>query len=198
MAMRDNRQKNHCRNAQFEISDAELWQEISDGHDNAWGLLVERYKALVYSVCTYTGLTMTESADVFQDTWLQLFKHRQSLADPSRISSWLVTTARREAIRVRKRNARIVSQVDDEAVDLSELPDEKLEQLELQAQLETALKEIDQPCRKILHAFFFSPEDHSYDEIAKVLGYSPNTLGAKRRRCLERLKLLLTGLGYEK
>jgi RNA polymerase sigma factor (sigma-70 family) len=139
---------------------------------------------------------MTEASDVFQDTWLQLFKHRRSLADPTRISSWLVTTARREAVRVRKRNARLTSQVDFDTPDPSELPDAQLEQVELQVHLEIALKEIDLPCRKILHAFFFSPEDQSYDEIAKAMGYSPNTLGAKRRRCLERLKQILIDLGY--
>jgi len=179
-------------------SDAELWESICAGDDTAWKQLVDRYKALVYSVCTYTGLTMTEAADVFQDTWLQLFKHHQTLQDPSRISSWLVTTARREAVRVRKRNARLTAPVDADAPDLSDLPDEQLEHVELQAHLEIALNEIDQPCRKILHAFFFAPEEHSYDEIAKALGYSPNTLGAKRRRCLERLKRVLIGLGYEK
>ena len=141
---------------------------------------------------------MTEAADAFQDTWLQLFKHRRALEDPSRISSWLVTTARREAVRVRKRNARLTAQVDSDLADPAELPDTQLEQIELQAHLEIALNEIDQPCRKILHAFFFAPEERSYDEIAKALGYSPNTLGAKRRRCLERLKRILTGLGYEK
>ncbi len=178
-------------------SDAELWQAICTGNESAWRQLVDRYKSLVYSVCTCTGLTMTESADVFQDTWLQLFKHRRALQDPTRISSWLVTTARREAVRVRKRNARVTAHVDTETPDLSELPDEQLENLELQAHLESAMKEIDQPCRKILHAFFFSPEDQSYDEIAQALGYSPNTLGAKRRRCLERLKRLLVEMGYE-
>lgn len=198
MATRGVGQNSRTQVARVERSDADLWQEICAGNEPAWRLLVDRYKALVYSVCTCTGLTLTESADVFQDTWLQLFKYRRSLQDPSRISSWLVTTARREAVRVRKRNARLVAQVDSEAPDRADLPDEQLEQLELQSHLEIALKAIDQPCRKILHAFFFAPEDQSYDEIAKALGYSPNTLGAKRRRCLERLKHLLVELGYEK
>lgn len=178
-------------------SDADLWQAICCGDECAWRQLVDRYKALVYSVCTYTGLTMSEAADVFQDTWMQLFKHRRALEDPSRVSSWLVTTARREAVRVRKRNTRVTSQVDSDTPDSQDLPDAQLEQLELQAHLEIALKEIDQPCRKLLHAFFFAAEDQSYDDIARSMGYSPNTLGAKRRRCLERLKRILLDLGYD-
>ena len=178
-------------------SDAELWTSICDGDESAWRQLVERYKALVYSVCAFTGLAMAESADVFQDTWLQLFKHRRSLQDPSKISSWLVTTARRESVRVRKRNARLTAQIDSSTPDSRELPDAQLEQLELQAHLEIALREIDQPCRKLLFAFFFAAKDLSYEDIATAMGYSPNTLGAKRRRCLERLKQILIELGYE-
>jgi RNA polymerase sigma factor (sigma-70 family) len=179
-------------------SDSELWESIRAGDEVAWRQLVQRYKALVYSVCTYTGLSLNEAADVFQDTWLQLFRHLSSVQDPSRLSSWLITTTRREAVRVRKRNARFTGSVDADTPDQSDLPDEHLEQLELQAHLEIALGEIDLPCRKILHEFFFASEEHSYDEIAKALGYSPNTLGAKRRRCLERLKGILAGIGYER
>ena len=123
MATRGVGQNSRTQVARVERSDADLWQEICAGNEPAWRLLVDRYKALVYSVCTCTGLTLTESADVFQDTWLQLFKYRRSLQDPSRISSWLVTTARREAVRVRKRNARLVAQVDSEAPDRADLPD---------------------------------------------------------------------------
>ena len=180
-----------------EQSDAELWSAVCGDDESAWRQLVDRYKALVYSVCTYTGLTMAESADVFQDTWLQLFRHRHNLQDPTKISSWLVTTTRRESVRVRKRNARLTNQIDSNTPDCRDLPDTQLEQLELQAHLEIALKEIDQPCRKLLLAFFFAEVEQTYDDIARTMGYSPNTLGAKRRRCLERLKQILIDLGYE-
>lgn len=183
--------------SRVERSDTELWGCVCQDDQSAWRQLVDRYKALVYSVCTYTGLTMAESSDVFQDTWLQLFKHRHTLQDPTKISSWLVTTARRESVRIRKRNARLVSQIDSNAPDCRELPDAQLELLELQAHLEIALKQIDQPCRRLLLAFFFAEIEQSYDDIARTMGYSPNTLGAKRRRCLERLKQILIDLGYE-
>lgn len=178
-------------------NDQDLWGKILSGDEKSWREMVIRYKSLVYTVCIHSGLSQPESADVFQETWFLLYKNRKTLKDPTKLSSWLVTTAKREAIRLKKRSEKISGDLENtDFKDLSMLPDEQLEALEVQAQLEIALNEIDQPCQKILHLFFFADNDLSYDDLAKSLGYSPNTLGAKRRRCLERLKRILIEKGY--
>ena len=68
--------------------------------------------------------------------------------------------------------------------------------LEKQDQLEIALSQQEPVCRRLLDAFFFADEKKSYRDIAKSLGYSPNTLGAKKRRCLQKLKTILIELEY--
>lgn len=180
------------------MTDEQLWQRICKGDQSAWRELILRYKALVYTVCTYSGLSQADSADCFQQTWVLLYEHRKRLEQPSRISSWLVTTARREAMRIRSRAKRNVS---DESIayqpDSADLPDRELEILESQAQLELALKEIDMPCKKLLELFFYSDTDLSYEEIAIQMNLAPNTLGAKRRRCLDKLRQILQGRGRD-
>ncbi len=178
-------------------TDTELWAEILQGSHAAWGELVERYKSLVYSVSGHVGLSMADSADCFQQTWVLLFQNRSHIQDPVRLSSWLVTTAKREAIRLKKRSASVAGDYDtEEPQDNTPLPDQELELVEAQAQLETALREIDLPCRQLLELFFFADEEFSYEQIARRLGVAPNTLGAKRRRCLEKLKRILENYGY--
>lgn len=178
-------------------SDVELWTAILADEQTAWAELVERYKALVYAACSYTGLSQSDSKDVFQQTWLQLYQHRRNLTDPTRISAWLVTTARREAIHLRKKNKTHCSDVSiADTADPKPGPEEELLILERQMQLEIALRELDTPCRTLLTAFFFESEEMKYHEIAVSLGYAPNTLGAKRRRCLDRLRKILQKMGY--
>lgn len=180
-----------------ELSDQVLWQRVLIDDPKGWDELVDRYKSLVYAFCRQAGLGEADAGDVFQHTWLALYEHRYRLQDATRLSSWLVTTAKREALRLRHHQARYQS--DDclaAEADSRPIPDEDIEQLELQSTLETALTRIDQPCRKLLYAFFFADEERSYEEIAVDFGLSPNTLGAKRRRCLRRLKEILIGLGY--
>jgi RNA polymerase sigma factor (sigma-70 family) len=174
------------------MTDEELWQRICLGDQSAWKELILRYKALVYTVCSYSGLSQADAADCFQQTWVLLYNHRNGLEQPARISSWLVTTARREAMRIRRLADRTIS--DDSIYDRPDsaaLPDSELELLEVQAQLELALQSIDAPCRKLLELFFFADKDLSYEEIARHMGLAANTLGAKRRRCLEKLRQLI-------
>ena len=161
------------------------------GSEGAWRRLVQRHAKLAYSVCAYVGLTHGDSADCFQETWLALYQNRHRIKDPSRLSSWIITTAKREAIRLHRRRNRGTYDINLGAVDPNPLPEAKMLQLERQGQLEMALGLIEPMCRRLLDAFFFADEKRSYRSIAESLGYSPNTLGAKRRRCLKKLKTIL-------
>jgi RNA polymerase sigma factor (sigma-70 family) len=178
------------------LTDQELWRRVLAGDSNAWNVLVVRYQSLVYAVATRAGLSMTDAADCFQQTWVALYESRRRLQDPSRLSAWLVTTAKREAMRMR-RNAQPDTGADAEAnhPDQNPLPDEELVRLEQQAQLENALVELDPRCRQVVELFFFAPEERSYDEIAASLGIAANSLGPVRRRCLERLREILRKSG---
>ena len=176
--------------------DDELWQKVLRGDSAAWAELVSRYQKLVYAVVTRSGLDMEQAADCFQQTWVLLYQNRRRITNPDRISAWLVTTARREVLRVRREAARRAS-LDDapEPVDGSDLPDQTIEKAQRQFELESALGQIDGRCRKLLRLMFFERADRTYEEIARMLNISSNALGPARRRCLERLKKALAGFG---
>lgn len=179
-------------------NDIELWKQIMKGSADAWGELVMRYQALVYAIPSRSGLSMPDCGDCFQQTWLSLYENRKKIKDPSRLSAWLVTTAKRETQRLlRLAKSDPDNPETEEHADPALLPDEELIQLERQTQLEIAIKELEPRCRKVVEAFFFSPEKLSYDDIAKSLGIAPNSLGPVRRRCLERLRNILIELGFE-
>ena len=178
-------------------TDIELWQDVRNNVDGAWNTLIERYQALVYAVVTRTGLSTADAADCFQQTWVLLYQNRKKIQDPTRLSAWLVTTAKREALRTIRRAYRTSS--DEPSPDTpgsDPLPDQALEQLELQSELERALKQIDSRCRALLQAIFFAPESRSYADIAADLGLAANSLGPIRQRCLKRLRRLLEENGY--
>ncbi len=178
-------------------SDAELWEKILSDDATAWSRLIKRYQPLVYAVCSRAGLSAADVADCFQQTWVALYENRRNLRDPSRISTWLVTTAKREAMRLRRQAGRAGAETDTiEPEDTHHLPDEELVILERQAQLEIALKELDPRCRQLIELFFFAPAKQTYEQIASSLGLASNSLGASRRRCLNRLKEILLKNGY--
>lgn len=178
-------------------SDEIIWEKILAGDVKAWEEMVRRYQALVYAVATRSGLSLSDAADCFQNTWVTLYTNRRSIENPKKISSWLVTTAKREALRLNRQKSKEtdISDAGDNP-DHRPLPDQELIELERQAQLEIALGEIDPRCRGILKEFFFSPESRSYEEIAKSLGISANSLGPIRHRCLRKLRKILEEKGY--
>jgi len=178
-------------------SDSDLWAAILVGNQLAWTELVNRYRSLVYTTCTYLGLSQAEAGDAFQQTWVLLYQRRKQIKNPERLSAWLVTTARREAIRLKSRSSPLSGDAEvADFVDPNPNPEQELILLEQQARLEAAISHLDKSCQAVVEEFFFAPEELSYEQVAQKLGYAPNTLGAKRRRCLERLRLILKKLGY--
>jgi DNA-directed RNA polymerase specialized sigma24 family protein len=81
---------------------AELVARASLGDQVAWDQLVERCGAMVWAVARGHGLGLNDAADVSQVTWLLLTQHLGLLPQPDRLGSWLVTTATREAVRMRR------------------------------------------------------------------------------------------------
>jgi RNA polymerase sigma factor (sigma-70 family) len=173
-------------------SDHDIWTDLIAGNKAAWKEIIDKYQPLVYAVATRAGLSMADCADCFQQTFVLLHQHRQKITDPSRISAWLVTTAKRESIRLSRQSRAVREQSTAiEQVDDSPLADVALEKLESQALLEIGLQQLDDRCRDLLRALFFSPEDCSYEQVAKTVGISFNSLGPIRGRCLQRLKKIL-------
>ena len=172
-----------------------LVRAAAAGDAAAWDRLVEGFAGVVWAVTRTFGLDHMDAADVSQTTWLRLAEHLDRLQDPDRVGGWLVTTARREAMRVRERAARTVP-VDDHADDA----DDRLEDLdaalirdERGVALWAALQETPEPCRSLLRVLLADPAP-SYEEVSKALDMPIGSIGPRRARCLEALRRRVAAL----
>ncbi|HOP07793.1 MAG TPA: sigma-70 family RNA polymerase sigma factor [candidate division Zixibacteria bacterium] len=177
-------------------SNDEIWQRVCEGDADAWRTLVYRYEALVYTVARRAGLSVSDAEDCAQYTWWMLYRSRHHIKDPRGLTKWLIRTTRRRSWRM-VQSAQRSQQAHDEIPDVkpTPLPDADLEQLERQADLEMAMLQLDERCRKLLHALFFEPQDKSYSDIAKELNIPANSIGPIRSRCLARLRKIMKQLG---
>lgn len=188
-----------------EWSDEQLLLACRRGDAAAWEKLVVRYQRLVYAIPRRAGLTEDQSADVFQTVFVRLIEHLDRIEQPSRVGAWLVTTARREAWRVMRREGALLSldaERDDEhgtGADLlsydAPLPADVVQRLEQQHAVRAALEALDERCRNLLTQLFYRPQIPAYSEIAAVLGMPEGSIGPTRARCLQRLRRLLEDLG---
>lgn len=185
------------------LGDADLIAACRDGRQAAWAVLVRRYQRLVYTVPRRAGLGEAQAADVFQFAFARLFEHLHRLADPSRVQAWLVTTAKRESLRLIDESRRIVdlapaSEGDDAGPDpLERLPDDAplpealLDDLQQQDRVRRAVERLDPKSRLFVELLFLQDEPLPYSEIAARLGMAEGSIGPTRARCLEKLRRLL-------
>jgi RNA polymerase sigma factor (sigma-70 family) len=184
--------------------DATLVARCRRGDAAAWALLVKRYQRLVYAVAMRTGMDEHAAADVFQTVFSRLVQHLPKLAQPDRLQAWIVTTAKREALRVRQVGQRTVSltRTDDDMnnspgleetlADDALLAEEALSDLQQLNLLRNGLDLLDERCRDLLLMLFRDEDDHlAYDEVARRLGMPVGSIGPTRNRCLGKLRKLV-------
>lgn len=177
---------------------ADLISACRAGDAAAWELLVRRYQRLIYAIPRRAGLSEDEAAEVFQRVCIVLFKHLDRIDRPERLGAWLATTARRESWR-QLRNARAVDSLDQgdedgeamQIADTTMLPDEVVEQVELQHEVRLAVRELNERCQRLIGLLFYQPDPPSYATIAVALGVPEGSIGPTRARCLRKLQLLL-------
>ena len=88
-------------------SDEQLVRACQRGDEDAWEQLITRYRRLVYTIPRRAGLDDDLAAEVFQRVFITLLESIDRIEQPARISTWLVTTARRETWRTGKELTRL-------------------------------------------------------------------------------------------
>jgi DNA-directed RNA polymerase specialized sigma24 family protein len=83
-----------------ELSDEDLVALCRRGEQGAWSVMVRRFQRLIYTIPRRARLPEQLAAEVFQLTFSRLFEHIDRLDQPARVRAWLVTTARRETLKV--------------------------------------------------------------------------------------------------
>jgi RNA polymerase sigma factor (sigma-70 family) len=172
------------------IAVAPLVDRAVDGDQDAWDDLVSRFAGLVWSIALGYGLSGPDAADVSQTCWLRLAENLHRISDRERVGAWLATTARRESLAVLKRGRRQVPvgfEFDEQpAADAD--PDSSLLHRERSAAIFAAFRSLPSGCRTLLRVLLADPAP-SYAEVSASLEMPVGSIGPRRARCLERLRV---------
>jgi RNA polymerase sigma factor (sigma-70 family) len=168
-----------------------LVAEAMNGNQAAWNAIVDRYAALVWSVCLRFRLSEADAADVVQTVWLRTVERLSTLREPAALPGWLATTTRRECLKVAGavRGAQPLGELagtlpaDEETT----APDVELLAAERRAMVREAFAQLPEHCRKLL-ALLVSEDSASYAQISSRLGMPVGSIGPTRSRCLDKLR----------
>jgi RNA polymerase sigma factor (sigma-70 family) len=169
-----------------EITDHQLLRRCAAGDERAWDQLVDRYERLVFSVALKNGVSREDAADITQLTFVALLDSIEMLRENGSLPAWLMTVARRQAWRVRRRTQREQAWPSD----LLE-PEVTEEDYERIAVVHWALARLGARCRQLLYALFFDPDAPPYTVIADRLDCAVGSIGPQRARCLQHMRALL-------
>jgi RNA polymerase sigma factor (sigma-70 family) len=169
----------------------DLVTRARNGDEQAWVTLVERYAPLIWSICCRHQLGAA-AEDIGQIVWLQLVDQLGRIRDPAALPGWLVTTTRRECLRVlgAARGPRAAGDV----MDAEAVPDERAGTVEeelLVAERRGALLEAFRdlpPGGQRLILLLIEDPPVPYAEISARLGIPIGSIGPTRRRCLDKLR----------
>jgi RNA polymerase sigma factor (sigma-70 family) len=162
----------------------------ASGDQRAWSELVRRYAGLVLSTARSFRLSQHEVEDVSQLSWLLLAMHIRSVREPRAIGGWLITTAKRESVRLLRRRDHEYP-VDDAQLDLEDrgtpAVDDDLLREELRAQVRGGFALLSERCQQLLQLLARDPPA-SYREVGATLNMPLGSIGPIRARCLEQLR----------
>lgn len=175
---------------------AVLLKGAASGDEQAWRELVDLYTPVIWGVSRAFAGNVADAEDVCQATWLSLAENLERLREPEALPGWLVTTARREAIRLRRARAREAPVgLDTDHLVASE-HSEAAEKLALRmvsgTRLAQAFGALPQRCQQLLRVLAVAPEA-SYAQVSEALGIPRGTIGPKKGRCLAELRKRLVG-----
>ncbi|MBI4572132.1 MAG: sigma-70 family RNA polymerase sigma factor [candidate division NC10 bacterium] len=178
-----------------EPSDLELMLAVKAGDRTAFEQLYRRYRDRLYAfLVRYTG-DPSSAQDLFQETFLRVFRDRARYEPRAAFATWLFTIARNLFLDSVKRAWTPGTFIEPETATLS-IPDptpgplETLAQEEAEAVLRRAVASLAEEDRAILLLSRF--EGLRYREIAKILGTSEGAVKVRAHRALQALRRALT------
>jgi len=172
------------------LNDQHYINLIIGGDTNVFGVLVDRYKNLVFTLSLKMLQSREEAEEVSQDAFIKVYRSLPKFKSESKFSTWLYKITYNtclDRLRSKKRTTQIVS-VDDfgekEVRTLINVLD-TIEERERKQMIQNCLNLLPGEDSFLLTLYYF--QENSLKEISKIMGINENNLKIKLFR--SRIKL---------
>jgi RNA polymerase sigma factor (sigma-70 family) len=180
-------------------SDSRLVAECLAGNEQAWAVLIDKYKRLIYSIPVRYRATPDDAADIFQAVCLEMFSELPKLRNAESLRSWLITVTTHKCLHWKRKQEPLV---DGEPDEMAGEPSgaasalDTCEELEREQALREAVALLPPRCQEMIRLLFYETPPLPYVEVAQRLGLATGSIGFIRGRCLKKLQQSLEELGF--
>ncbi|MBA6230758.1 MULTISPECIES: RNA polymerase sigma factor [unclassified Colwellia] len=173
----------------FERSDETLVKQALKGKKSAWVALVKRYEKNLYNYTLRMVSHPADAMDLMQDVFVAVFRNLSTFRGDSPFKGWMFKIAHYRCIEFYRRK-RPTQSLDDLPEQVDEASDECPEYQAVSGQqakaLHKALQALPLNQKLVVELKFF--QHCTFDDIAKQLGISVNTVKSRLYSGLDKLK----------
>nr|WP_321233621.1 sigma-70 family RNA polymerase sigma factor [uncultured Psychroserpens sp.] len=175
-------------------NDQILINQIIDGDTNAFSVLVDTYKDLVFTLALRMMKNREEAEEVAQDTFIKTYKSLNKFKGDSKFSTWIYRVAYNTCLDRIKKNKKYLNDVEINEFTAHEVKtiDNALDQIEAREKeeaIQRCIESLPSEDSFLLTLYYF--DDLSLDEISKIVGITANSIKVKLFRCRKKLAGIL-------
>lgn len=172
------------------LSDTELVTLVLGGQQEAFAMLIERYKDAVHNLAYRMLSNVTEAEDVTQEVFVRAYTQLATYKPTHKFSTWLLSIASHLAIDQLRRRRFLAVPLEDVPflewmADLGAGPEQSALAGEQQDEIQAYLQRLHSKYRSVIVLRYWY--DLSYDEIAAALNLTPALVKARLHRARELL-----------
>ncbi|MFI1772288.1 RNA polymerase sigma factor [Thalassobellus citreus] len=167
---------------------------IISGETNAFNVLVERYKDLVFTLTLRMLKNREEAEEVSQDTFIKVYKSLHKFKGDSKFSTWVYKIAYRTSLDRIKKNKKYLNDVAIDEFTENQLKTidnalDNLEHKEREQAIQDCIDLLPSDDSFLLTLYYF--EDQSLEEISITMGLTSNNIKVKLFRSRKKLASIL-------
>jgi RNA polymerase sigma factor (sigma-70 family) len=171
-----------------------LFAAYRDGDSSKMSDLVRLLTPILWHTVRASRLDAATAEDVVQTVWLALVRRADTISEPLAVLQWMVVTAKREAWRVARTQARVrpedMESSPPRGPDSPHPVEDEVLRDDVQNRLWHHISQLPERCRALLRVIAFADRP-DYADLAKALDMPQGSIGPTRGRCLAKLRLSL-------
>lgn len=164
------------------------------GDVNAFAILIDRYKNMVYTLCLRMMKTTEDAEEIAQDVFLKAFQKLGTFKGTSKFSTWIYSITYHRCLdalsRKRKQPTHYAAEINEEITEekVSSIL-EVIEAKELRGQLEACIQQLKEEDSFLVTLYYL--EEQSLEEIAEMTGMTKNNVKVKLFRARKKLYTIM-------
>jgi RNA polymerase sigma-70 factor (ECF subfamily) len=175
-----------------ETTDMEIIQQVLQGQQQAFAILVDRYQNFIFTIVLRYVKSREDAEEVAQDVFIKAYRSLSDFRGASKFSTWLYTITTTSCLTFLRKKRLDVQSLDNEKVfavadNIGGGTDaNQIEQKSRVNMVNEAILLLNPEDAQIITLFYKG--EQSLEEIAQIMGKEPNTIKVQLHRARTKLK----------